>query len=444
MRLFRKTFFWLHLVVGLAVGLGVAVLATTGLLMSFEHPIVAWAERADGRPTDGKPPTVERAWTVQRLLQSAAAASPEVTPTALTAYADLTRPVQVQLGRERVVYLNNFTGGVVGQGAPRLRAFFRTDEDVHRWLALNGTGRAWGRNTMGVACLGFTVLIVSGLWLWVPKTFRWRAVKPVLVPSVKLRGKPRDWNWHNVAGIWLMLPLLVITLTGTIIGYSWASGLLFRAVGEAPPAPRGEGPRGGGGGEGQRPGGVANGRRPGGDRGDRRPDGGGVPRPLNVEGLDDAWATAEKAAGKGWTSMTLQLAGGRRGGGGGRDGGEDGGGRGGLSFAVAYGDPAVPTNRVTFTVDRESAELVRTERFTDQTPGRRLRSLIVPIHRGEILGKTGMALAAAACVAALVLVYTGFALSWRRLVRPLLSRRPARRPANALGVSDAVPAPAGT
>ena len=416
MTLFRKTLFWAHLVVGLTVGLVVALMAGTGAVMAFEHPVVAWAERADGSPPAGvKATDQDKAWTVANLIGAAMAAQPDASPSAFTADADLSRPAAVQVGRDGVVYLNNFTGRVVGTGAPRMRAFFRTVLDLHRWLALNGTGRSWGRNITGAAALGFLMLILSGLWLWVPRRIRWSSIRPVLLPTFGLKGKARDWNWHNVAGFWLATPLLVIVLTGLVIGYPWANALLFRAFGEQPPAPRGEG----------RPATANGGRRGDGDR--RRPDGVGQRRPVNLDGVDDLWAAAEDAAKPGWTTMTMRLGGG---GGGDDDGGDaPNAGRsrsqGGVAFALTYGDAANPLNRVTLTFNRRTGELISTQRSADQRPARRARLLIVPIHRGELLGKTGMTIAAASCLGTLLLVYTGFALSWRRLVRPRLKR--ARR-----------------
>ncbi len=49
--------------------------------------------------------------------------------------------------------------------------------------------------------------------------------------------------------------------------------------------------------------------------------------------------------------------------------------------------------------------------------------LVVPIHRGEIFGVVGQTVAAFGCVAALVLVYSGLALAWRRLARPGVVRK---------------------
>jgi uncharacterized iron-regulated membrane protein len=423
---FRKVLFWIHLVVGLTVGLAIAWMATTGSIMAFEHPIVAWAERAD--PAASAPPTgmkvtdKSKAWPITSLVQAAMQAVPDASPTGVTAEPDMGRPLAVQFGRERVVYLNNFTGKIVSMGAPRLRSFFATVEQMHRWLALSGDWRSWGQTVTGAAALGLVFLVLSGLCLWMPRMLRWSPFRQRLLFNFRLNGKARDWNCHHVIGVWVAVPLLVLSLTGVIMAYPWANALLFRAMGEAPPAARGNGrmairPNGGG----QRAG--ANGAR----------------RQVNLDGVDDLWTLAEDHAKPGWTTMSLRLGPARtgdgangNGNGSSGDGGDNGGGRGGMSFTFNYADarPELPLGRVTMTFDRQTGDLLNTDTFADASPARRLRGLIVSIHRGEILGLPGMTIAAVSAFAALIMVYTGFALAWRRLLgrtKPLATTNPAAR-----------------
>jgi Flavodoxin len=38
----------------------------------------------------------------------------------------------------------------------------------------------------------------SAVYLWWPRSWTWRALKTSLLFNVRLCGKARDWNWHNV------------------------------------------------------------------------------------------------------------------------------------------------------------------------------------------------------------------------------------------------------
>ena len=44
--MFRKTIFWTHLVCGVAAGLVVLMMSVTGVLLTYERQMLAWADRA--------------------------------------------------------------------------------------------------------------------------------------------------------------------------------------------------------------------------------------------------------------------------------------------------------------------------------------------------------------------------------------------------------------
>ena len=41
----------------------------------------------------------------------------------------------------------------------------------------------------------------------------------------RLRGRARDFNWHNVVGFWSAIPLVVIVLGASVISYPWATDI---------------------------------------------------------------------------------------------------------------------------------------------------------------------------------------------------------------------------
>ena len=102
------------------------------------------------------------------------------TPTTVTWRAAETAPVRVAYGREKTVYVDPYTGAVLGQGARRMRAFFRGVTDWHRWLAQSGDGRDRGKMITGAANLGFLFLVLSGLYLWFPRSWTRGAFRGVL------------------------------------------------------------------------------------------------------------------------------------------------------------------------------------------------------------------------------------------------------------------------
>ena len=398
MKALRTLVFWLHLLTGVTVGVVVLIMSVTGVLLTYEKQMTRWA---DARGLNGAPPTPSAARLgVAELVERAQSASPG-TPTTVTWRARANAPVEVAYGRERTLFLNAYTGEVLGQGATRMRRFFRVVTDWHRWLGREGPSRPLGKSITGLANLGFLFIVVSGLYLWWPRHWTRRTLRSVTLFRRGLRSKARDFNWHNVIGLWSWAPLVVVVASGVVISYPWASNLVYRAVGEAPPAPRppaaapSEGARSAAG----APSGPAAPR----DAGNARTD---APA-LDLAGFDPLVARATARVPE-WRSVTLTLptkpdapA----------------------SFAIDAGTGGQPQKRAELQLDRGTGEEVRWQPFSAGTPGRRLRSVLRFAHTGEVLGPAGQTIAGVVSLGAVFLVYTGLALTLRRFVKWMRRRR---------------------
>jgi uncharacterized iron-regulated membrane protein len=177
-----------------------------------------------------------------------------------------------------------------------------------------------------------------------------------------------------------------------VFSYVWANALVFRLAGESPTA----GQRGG-------PPGMA---RPG----EFGPPGQSTapsvpPRPL------EEYIQAVTASMPEWRILTLQLP----------LAGEKA-----VRIDVDRGYGGEPQKRSTLEVDLESAGLISTQSFADQTTGRRWRTLIRFLHTGEALGLVGQTLAGVVSFVSLILIWTGVKLAWRRYIRPLFGATPAQ------------------
>jgi uncharacterized iron-regulated membrane protein len=82
--------------------------------------------------------------------------------------------------------------------------------------------------------------------------------------------------------------------------------------------------------------------------------------------------------------------------------------------SVDRGNGGQPHLRGTLTFEPSSMAASRWEGFTEQSAGRRLRSILRFAHTGEAGGLAGQTMAGLVSAAAVVLVYTGLALTWRR------------------------------
>ena len=117
------------------------------------------------------------------------------------------------------------------------------------------------------------------MYLWLPALWTWIQFRNVLWFRGGLPAKARDFNWHNVIGIWSAIPLAIVVAGAVPISYPWASNLVYRLVGEDAAAPAGA-PRGG-------PPRPACPRRRNAERRGRSAN-----ASIRLDGLDAAWATA--------------------------------------------------------------------------------------------------------------------------------------------------------
>lgn len=382
----RKVIFWLHLVAGLVAGTVIAVMSFTGAVLAFEHEIVEWAER-DVRRVD--PAASAEILSLDAILAKARESAPaDARPSGLVVSRDPRDAVSVSFGRDGgVYYVNQYTGAVVKPVSERTHDFMHLMESWHRWLTLSGDQRPLGKAVTGACNLAFLFLAVSGLWLWWPRAWNARFLRPALWFNGS-KGKARDWNWHNVVGFWSLPVLIVLTATGAVIGYKWASDLVYRAAGETPPPP---GPA--------TPTLAADFTRPSPDA-----------RLLGY----DAVLTRLQTDFPAWEKITLrQGLPPRRGS---QPQAKPAGPRGPQPYSATVTESGtwfVAAN-TQVVINPYTADLLDRSGYADQTPGRKARVWMRYLHTGQALGWAGQLVAGLASLGGVLLVYTGFALSWRR------------------------------
>ena len=230
----RKILFWLHLFAGVVAGVVILIMSVTGAALAFEKDIVAQAERAVRRVPPPAPGMARL--TLDALLDRVKEKQPGARPSSVTVFADPQAAVSMSFGRTNA-YVNPHSGEIRPPGARGTRAFMRLMTDWHRWLGATVDGRAMGKALTGACNVAFLFLALSGICLWWPRQWSWTALKGIVLFSGKLRGRARDWNWHNVIGIWAAPVLVVLTLSGMVISYRWASEMVYNVTGTSSSAP---------------------------------------------------------------------------------------------------------------------------------------------------------------------------------------------------------------
>jgi len=383
----RKFIFWCHLLCGVTAGVVILMMSVTGVLLTYERQMVAWADRS------ALPPVSVQAQRLplDQIINSVREHEPEAWPFPVTVYADAEQPVSIALGRGRVLYLDPYTGAVLGEGAKGIREFFTLILQWHRWFNVTGDGRDTARAITGASNLMFLFLVLSGMYLWLPRTWKWVMFRVRLTFNPENNSsKARDFNWHHVFGIWSSIPLTIVVATATVFSYPWASNSVYRVFGEQPPA------RGG------PPGSTL-----------RIDSADGLPADLtdvqvsNTLPIEQLFNTAS-AKREDWNMITMRIP----------DNLSEP-----VVFSIDSGDGGQPQSQASLSLSAQTGEVVWFESFAEQSAGRQARSLIRRLHTGEALGITGQTIAGLVSFAGIILVWTGLALAYRRLLQPLFRKR---------------------
>ena len=197
--------------------------------------------------------------------------------------------------------------------------------------------------------------------------------------SARLRGKARDWNWHNVIGFWSSTVLVVLTLTAAVMSYPWANDLLYTLTGSEPP---------------------------------RRAEGPGGPSLLKERGRAvnaakrarppasfDILLTRAQEQVPGWVMIMLRF---------------QPRGDGPVTASIQGPDAFHPFQRSQLTLNRTTGDVVKWEPYANNSTGRKLRTWVRALHTGEAFGFPGQTVAGLASLGGCFLVWTGLAMAWRR------------------------------
>ena len=370
MKTFRKIIFWLHLIAGITTGIVILIMCVTGVLLTFEAQIKDYAE-GNVRYVQVSPGAQKLSPT--ELFARLKEAKPEAKPTGLTLKSDPQATAAFALGREGTLYMNPYTGEILGGEAKGVNSFFRFLTDWHRWLGASGENRAAARAVTGFSNAVFLFLAITGVYLWFPRRWAWKNFKAVLFFRGGLRGKARDFNWHNVIGFWCSLVLIVLTATGMVISYQWANNLVYILTGSEVPRQQ------------QRGAATQN-------------QGGRETNPVIPANLDGLWEKAAQQT-EGWEFISLRVP----------TSAEEP-----VVFTIREGKELNPFASSTATFNAQTGELAKWEPYSGGSAGRRLRSWIRFAHTGEAFGIVGQFIAGLATFGGVFLVWTGFSLAIRR------------------------------
>ncbi|MDR0705481.1 MAG: PepSY domain-containing protein [Planctomycetaceae bacterium] len=246
-KVFRRIAYELHLWLGISSGLILFVVCLSGTLLTFKTEMILFLEhdRYYVKKSDNAVPksleelvplieTAEQGKAVRVTIPSAnnqawifnvkknktdSAKLPAGMPA-----------IHAMLGTSYLV--NPYTGESLGPQRSKIYLFFMTLTFLHRFLLLD---IRTGQIIVGSATLIFLVLAVSGRCLWFPSKLH---VLKGWLSGLRVRTKKgwgRLWyDFHNTLGFYILIPAVIMALTGPIISFAWYRSTVERLLGAKP------------------------------------------------------------------------------------------------------------------------------------------------------------------------------------------------------------------
>lgn len=226
----RKSFFWLHKWMGLITGLVVFIVSITGCINVFSDELKAFFYRdrlyVENRPNDRFLSFTQLRGAAQNALKPGVKISrAEIYPGKNRSWvfrASATNKKAFGYWKQYKyyyrVYVNPYTGKVMYVENTK-NEFFQLVLNLHMNLLL---GDSIGTMITGIAAACFFILLLSGLVLWFPRKWTKKGFKKGLLLQSGVGKKRFNYDLHNVMGFYILIPAMLICITGLVFAFSWA------------------------------------------------------------------------------------------------------------------------------------------------------------------------------------------------------------------------------
>ena len=217
----KKIFLKFHLWLAVPFGIIVTIICFSGAMLVFEPEIVN-VLRHDQIYVDNPRHTVLPVDEIVRKVEQTLPSDVKVTGVTMYSDPNLSYKVNLSKPRRAAMYVDQYTGQL--KGLYERPAFFDFMQRLHRWLLDSrddSGGVFWGRTIVGISTIMFVLVLLSGVVIWWPRTAR------MLRNSLKITtSKSRHLLWrslHVAGGMYVLLLLLTMALTGLTWSFTWYS-----------------------------------------------------------------------------------------------------------------------------------------------------------------------------------------------------------------------------
>lgn len=216
----KKFLHTLHLLLGLASGLIIFIVAISGCFVSFEDDLRKSFNADLFNVNKDSTSTL----SLDEIRTIAKNHVPNEKIQGLHIPQSLTHSYEVLLKGKRSIFIDQYTGEILGT-LNKADDLFGKMLRLHRNLFLDETGE-W---ITGISALIFLCMILSGIVLWWPTSKRNKMEKFKL--KMNVHPIKRNYDLHTVLGFYVSWLIIFTVLTGLIFSFKWAENTLFFVTG---------------------------------------------------------------------------------------------------------------------------------------------------------------------------------------------------------------------
>lgn len=228
----KETLHKIHLWLSIPLGLIITVICFTGATLVFEQDIT--------RTLNKHLYQVEIPQGKERLSPSEVINivqdrhdEMEISSVNIPKAADATYQISFSNGGKKVLFVNPYTGESIGWS--KSYPFFQTMRKLHRWfldVPKSKGSMSVGKLIVGVSTIAMTVILISGLVIWIPRTRK--ALKNRLTVTCGKGVRRLMYDSHVALGFYATIFLLLMALTGPTWSFGWYREAAYTLLGAEP------------------------------------------------------------------------------------------------------------------------------------------------------------------------------------------------------------------
>lgn len=228
----KKLLHKIHLWLSIPLGLIITVICFTGATLVFEQDIT--------RALNKNLYQVEIPQGKKRLLPSEVIdilqeshEGMKISSISIPQSPEATYQVSFNNEGRKVLFVNPYTGESIGWS--KSYPFFQTMRKLHRWFLDAPQSResmSIGKLIVGISTLAMTIILISGLVIWAPRTRN--ALKSRLTVTCNKGTRRLMHDSHVALGFYATIFLLLMALTGPTWSFGWYREAAYSLLGAEP------------------------------------------------------------------------------------------------------------------------------------------------------------------------------------------------------------------